>query len=148
MPASLEAYSATTLAEADHTARFVAGCYAGFPRFDTFVQYSMFYFAAASYAEMARRVSPDRATAGFLRAADPEFAAAMSTLSPAKSNGDEPGDYASAVARSVHAINIAGLCDPRKRNWYSADAADTIAAASKLAVAPEAMAAALSALGL
>ena len=31
------------------------------------------------------------------------------------------------MARSVHAINIAGLCDPRKRNWYSADAADTIA---------------------
>ena len=51
---SLDSYSATTLAEADHTARFVAGCYAGFPRFDDFVQYSMFYFAAASHAEMVK----------------------------------------------------------------------------------------------
>ena len=82
-PASLEVYSATTLAEADHTARFVAGCYAGFPRFDDFVQYSMFYFAAASYAEMARRVAPERAAAGFLRAGDPAFASAMCALSPA-----------------------------------------------------------------
>ena len=65
---SLQAYSDVTLAEADHTATFVAGCYAGFPRFDDFAHYSMFYFAAASYAEMARRVSPERAAAGFLRA--------------------------------------------------------------------------------
>ena len=63
-----------TLTDVDHTARFVAGCYAGFPRFDDFVQYSMFYFAAASYAEMARRVAPGHAGAGFLRAGDPVFA--------------------------------------------------------------------------
>src|SRR5690348_15420940 len=144
-PASLGAYGVTTLAEAEQTARFVAGCYAGFPRFDDFVQYSMFYFAAASYAEMARRVAPERAAAGFLRAADPEFAAAMSSLSPVKSNGDEPGDYASAVARAVDAVNIAGLCDARKRNWYGADAADAIAGARKLGVPPGDVAAALSA---
>jgi FADH2 O2-dependent halogenase len=143
---SLDAYSATTLAEADHTARFVAGCYAGFPRFDAFVQYSMFYFAAASYAEMARRVAPNRASAGFLRALDPVFAAAMSALSPART-AQAPGDCASAVARAVHEINIAGLCDARKQNWYGADAADAIAAAHKLGVPPRDVAAALAALG-
>jgi tetracycline 7-halogenase / FADH2 O2-dependent halogenase len=144
-PASLGDYSATTLAEADHTARFVAGCYAGFPHFDDFVQYSMFYFAAASYAEMARRVAPDRAAAGFLRAGDPAFASALCALTPASTR--EAGGLADAVRRAIEPVNIAGLCVEKKRNWYSAETADAIAGASKLGVAPATVAAALSALG-
>jgi FADH2 O2-dependent halogenase len=145
--APLEAYSATTLAEADHTATFVAGCYAGFPRFDAFVQYSMFYFAAASYAEMARRVSPERAAAGFLRAADPGFAAAVRALSPASDDPRRADHLAVRVRDAVAPVNIAGLCEPGKKNWYAADAADAIAGAGKLGVAPEQVAAALAALG-
>ena len=140
---SLDAYGVTTLAEADHTARFVAGCYAGFPRFDDFVQYSMFYFAAASYAEMARRVAPEHAAAGFLRAGDPVFASAMRSLSPSDS-----GALADRVREAVDSVNIAGLCDSRKRNWYAADGADTIAGAPKLGVAPARVAGVLASLGL
>ena len=125
-------------------ARFVAGCYAGFPRFDDFVQYSMFYFAAASYAEMARRVAPERATGGFLRASDSGFVSALRALSPAC---DVDG-RAARVRDAVDPVNIAGLCDGLKRNWYGVDAAETIAAASKLGVEPKAVAAALTALGL
>jgi len=145
-PASLDSYSATTLAEAEQTARFVAGCYAGFSRFDDFVQYSMFYFAAASYAEMARRVAPARA-AGFLRAADPVFAAALCELSPAVRRSESEA-LADRVRLAVDAVNVAGLCEPRKRNWYAADAADAIAGAPKLGVPPGEIAAALAALGL
>jgi FADH2 O2-dependent halogenase len=144
-PLSLEAYSDTTLAEADHTARFVAGCYAGFPRFDEFVQYSMFYFAAASHAEMARRVAPERAAAGFLRASDPGFAAAMSALSPACGLH---GQLAARVREAVEPVNIAGLCEDRKKNWYGVDAADAIAGAPKLGVAPAAVVSVLAGLGL
>jgi hypothetical protein len=36
------------------------------------------------------------------------------------------------VAAAVATINIAGLCDPSKRNWYDVDVAETIAAAAKL----------------
>ena len=146
-PASLETYSATTLAEADHTARFVAGCYAGFPRFDDFVQYSMFYFAAASFAEIARRVAPERAAAGFLRAGDAEFASALRSWSPAVSR-HEPGMLADGVRRAVEAVNIAGLCEAKKQNWYAADAADAVAGSAKLGVSPQTVAAALTALGL
>ena len=145
-PPSLEAYSAVTLAEADHTAAFVAGCYAGFPRFDDFVQYSMFYFAAASYAEMARRVAGERAAVGFLRAGDPLFASALRTTSPAALTRPA-GSLAAPVRAAVAPVNIAGLCEPGKRNWYGADAADAIAGAPKLGVAPEEVAAALAALG-
>ena len=141
-PASLGEYSDITLAEADHTARFIAGCYAGFPRFDAFVDYSMFYFAAASYAEMARRVSSEGAAAGFLRARDSAFASALREVSPAcrdyvgtQDHADEPGAGA-RIAAAVDPVNIAGLCRPEKRNWYRADAEDAIRAAHKLGVAP------------
>jgi FADH2 O2-dependent halogenase len=145
VPRSLASYGEVTLAEADHTARFVAGCYAGFPRFTRFVDYSMFYFAAASYAEMARRVAPARAAAGFLRAGDPVFAAAMRACSPAR---DATADLAAQVARAVGPINIAGLCAPEKRNWYGVDLADAIAGAAKLGVTPADVTAALAAAGL
>ena len=125
-------YGARTLAEADHTARFVAGCYAAFPRFDDFVAYAMFYFVAASFSEMAGRLgAPSR---GFLCQADPEFADALGALSPVVSRHD---DLARLVASCTERLNIAGLCDPAKRNWYAVDLEDTIRGASKLGVAPE-----------
>ena len=142
---SLDSYSATTLTEADHTARFVAGCYAGLPRFEDFVQYSMFYFATASYAEMARRVTPDRAAAGFLRASDPAFARAMQALSPALG---EPEHLAARVREAVDPVNIAGLCEPGKKNWYGVELKDAVAGAPKLGVSPATVAAALAASGL
>jgi FADH2 O2-dependent halogenase len=141
----LDTYSATTLAEADHTARFVAGCYAGFPRFDDFVQYSMFYFAAASYAEMARRVAPERAASGFLRAGDAVFASALHSLSPACGSCEQ---LAARVRDAVEAVNIAGLCEPGKKNWYGVDLEDAVAGAPKLGVSPATVAAALTASGL
>ncbi len=65
---TFDEYADVTLAEADHTARFIAGCYAAFPRFEQFAAYSMFYFAAASYSEMARRLGVHAADARFLGA--------------------------------------------------------------------------------
>jgi FADH2 O2-dependent halogenase len=114
----VDAYADVTLAEADHTARFVAGCYAAFPRFDRFTAYSMFYFAAASFSEMARRLDARTAPAGFLGVHDEAFRAAMMRLSPAQVSESE--GYAEAVARAVAPMNIAGLCDASKRNWYEA----------------------------
>src|SRR5687767_15006942 len=70
-------YSDVTLAEADHTARFIAGCYSAFPLFDTFTAYSMFYFAAASFSEMQRRLTPERASGGFLRTADAGYSSLL-----------------------------------------------------------------------
>jgi tetracycline 7-halogenase / FADH2 O2-dependent halogenase len=134
-------YSETTLAEADHTARFVAGCYAAFPRFDTFTAYSMFYFAAASFSEMQRRLSPERASGGFLRAADRGYASALRQLSPAICT---PGaDYFDRIAQAVAPINVAGLCNPERRNWYAVDLDDTIRAAHKFELTPEQVRAAL-----
>jgi FADH2 O2-dependent halogenase len=125
-----DATSDTTLAEADHTARFITGCYASFPRFDAFAAYSMFYFAAASFSEMQRRLVPDRAVGGFLRAADTGYASSLRELSPAVCS---PGaDYFDRIAQAVAPINVAGLCNPELHNWYPVDLDDTIRAAHKL----------------
>jgi FADH2 O2-dependent halogenase len=111
--ASWDEYSRVTLEEADHVADFIAGCYAAFPRFEEFTAYSMFYFAAASFGEMARRhgVSPEEAR--FLASHDPAFAAATRQLSPARTTCT-----LRSVADAIEPLNIAGLCDPSRRNWY------------------------------
>jgi tetracycline 7-halogenase / FADH2 O2-dependent halogenase len=127
-------YSETTLAEADHTARFIAGCYAAFPRFDAFTAYSMFYFAAASFSEMQRRLTPERASAGFLRAADEGYVSAMCELSPAENHA--AADFFARVAGATAPINVAGLCNPALRNWYPVDLEDTVRAAHKFGLTP------------
>ena len=131
------AYSATTLREADHTARFVAGCYAAFPRFDVFAAYSMFYFVAASFSEMARRLTPAQPGRGFLFAADPDMAPAIARMSPAAQMPTNVASYAREIAAVCDGFNIAGLCDPTKRNSYGVDLEDTVRGAAKLGLSPE-----------
>jgi FADH2 O2-dependent halogenase len=132
---ALYAAAEVTLTEADHTARFIAGCYAAFPRFDAFTAYSMFYFAAASFSEMQRRLVPQRASGGFLCAADATFASSLRELSPAV---HQPGaDYFDRVARATETINVAGLCSRARQNWYPVDLEDTIRDAAKLGLTPE-----------
>jgi FADH2 O2-dependent halogenase len=131
--APLEEYSRATLGEVDHTAAFVAGCYGGFPRFDAFAAYSMIYFVAASYSEMARRVGSPARPRRFLCADHPLLGPAALELQPAAS-GD---GYAAAIAAACEPLNIAGLCEPGKRNWYGIDLEDSVRGAAKLGVAPE-----------
>ena len=71
-----------------------------FPRFDAFAAYSMFYFAAASFAEASRRLTPDGAGIGFLGAAHRDFAAALARLSPAaRARGASPAAWRGRSAR-------------------------------------------------
>jgi len=128
-------YTEVTLAEVDHTARFVAGCYAAFPRFEQFAAYSMFYFAAASFAEMARRLRVHSTESRFLASDRADVADALIRLSPQSCGLD--ARYASDVGRAIEPINIAGLCDARKRNWYPVDLQDTVRGAGKLGVTEE-----------
>ncbi len=130
----LDDYAAATEAEADHTARFVGGCYAAFPRFGAFTAYAMFYFAAASFGEMARRLDAPARPRRFLCADHPEFAAATIRLAPPRR--DEAASYAREVTAAVDCLNIAGLSDPSKRNWYGVDLDDVVRGAAKLGLAP------------
>jgi hypothetical protein len=48
----------------------------------------------------------------------------MERLSPMRSH-PHPG-YPSDVARAIEPMNIAGLCDAVKRNWYGVDLQDAV----------------------
>ena len=131
-------YAQLTLADVDHAAAFVGGCYAAFPHFDQFTAYSMVYFAAASYSEMARRVDAPSRPRRFLCADHPTFGAATRELAPDKwgrrSFKEDSPAYDQAIREAVEPLNIAGLSDASKANWYGVDLQDTIRGAAKLGV--------------
>ena len=132
-PVGATAYAEAILAEADHTARFIAGCYTTFPRFEDFTAWSMCYFAAASFSEMSRRLHGDSWSRGFLFAGDDRFANAMRRLAPSPSGARLD---AACIASVIEPFNVAGLADAHKRNWYGIDVEETVAAAERLAATP------------
>ena len=136
----LDDYGETLLAEADHTAHFIGSCYASFRQFERFTAYSMFYFAAASYSEMARRFDRGRLVARFLAADRSDFAPAMRELGERvrqDCDADDPSAFAARVAGAIHCLNIAGLCVPAKKNWYGVELDDVVAGAPKLGLTSE-----------
>jgi tetracycline 7-halogenase / FADH2 O2-dependent halogenase len=154
LPGRLREYGDLTLADADWTAEFVGGCFAGMPHFQLFVEYSMYYFAAASFSEIARRVERRELASRFLCQNRAGFAAGLRSGSDwlrrraAEARSPEPGDVvrlAGEVAAAVRGSNIAGLCDPAKRNWYGIDWNDLVENARYLDYTPDAMRALLAA---
>ncbi len=146
----LAAYGEITLAEVDATADFIGGCYAGMRRFPLFSALSMFYFAAASYSEIARRLGKTDRAKRYLLTDHPTFGKAMracadwvGTQGNAASE-EEIAAFAQRVAEGIQCLNIAGLCDPEKRNWYGVNLNDLIINAEKLGISPDAMKAVLT----
>lgn len=127
-------YSVVTLTEADHTAQFIAACYAAFLHFENFAAYSMFYFAAASFSEMARRLESPELVRRFLAMDRQPFSAAMRDLGQSlrQSSKTSAANFATRVKKSIEPLNIAGLCDPKKQNWYGVDLTDVLEGAGKL----------------
>ncbi|MGH9767858.1 MAG: sigma 54-interacting transcriptional regulator [Blastocatellia bacterium] len=137
----LREYSRMTLMEADHTADFIAGCYAAFPQFELFTSLSMVYFAAAGYCEMARRLGRNHLAQRFLAIDHSDFANATTRLSQILRHNDgfDSIRFAAQVKQKIDCLNVAGLCDRRKRNWYDVDLEDVIGCADKLKISSEEM---------
>ncbi|MDX1932598.1 MAG: tryptophan 7-halogenase [Capsulimonadales bacterium] len=146
----LTEYGATTLAEVDATADFIGGCYAAMHRFPLFAAYSRFYFAAASFSEMTRRLGKRVPVGRFLASDHPTFGAALREGSRWLRQHGRTADESERAAfdrwvnQSVDVLNIAGLCAPGKRNWYGVDLADVVTGAHKLGFTPEEMRAVLA----
>lgn len=124
-------YSEATQIELDATAHLVAACYRHFNRFADFAALSMLYFAAASYAELARRLDRPGLAARFLLQDQEPFRALFQRHCAAE------GVDAAALARDLTPFNVAGLCDPCKRNWYGVDPEDVVRGAERLHARPE-----------
>ena len=140
----LESYAAQTFQEADAVADFIGACHASLPRFPVFAALSMFYFAAASYSEMARRLDRPHLSGGFLAATHPQFGpdlrhAASWARELAQCPGADTAAFEKFVSEAISCLNVAGLCDAKKQNWYRVDLADVVAGAGKLGMTPAEM---------
>jgi FADH2 O2-dependent halogenase len=116
-------YGALALEEADRAARLVAALYAAFSDFPLFVELSKLYFAAAHFTETARRAGRPDLAGTFLCGSHAQFGPAFdaccrAALEPLDSAGRERllGD----VARAVALVDLAGLLDASRRNWFPA----------------------------
>ncbi len=104
----------------------IHGCYTGFARFELMSAFSMLYFAAATFSEHRRRTVRNGSGHAFLNADNPGFTEAVTTAyttvqslaRKAQLGPREASDYHRKVAGLIAPYNVAGLCNPARRNMY------------------------------
>jgi FADH2 O2-dependent halogenase len=98
----------------------------GFARFELMTAFSMLYFTAATFSEHRRRTGHNGSCPAFLNADNPGFTEAVTTAyaavralaGKAQLGRREASDYHREVAGLIAPYNVAGLCDPARRNMY------------------------------
>lgn len=131
----LNTYAVQTNSELVDTARLIANLYATMDRFPLFVSLSMLYFAAASYSEAARRLAKPHLASSFLLGDHQHFhTSAQRCFERARQafTENEIHNVAHEVLQAIEPVNIAGLGNAARRNWYPVDANDLLNAACKL----------------
>jgi FADH2 O2-dependent halogenase len=131
----LQSYASQTDNELRAAADLIAALYATMDRFPVFASLSMLYFAAASFSESARRLGKVSLARSFLLHDDPHFGTAIRRCYQRAKNActqPEIDELAKEIAQAIEPINIAGLGNPQRRNWYPVDANDLFNSAAKL----------------
>jgi len=132
---ALRAYSRATQAELDATEQLVAALYASMADPPLFKRLTLLYFAAASYAESARRLGRPELAPGFLLHAHTRFGpelqgcAASARRTP---TGRARDALLARIERAIEPFDVAGLLEPGRRDWYPVLADDLVKNASKL----------------
>ena len=129
-----------TLFEADAAGLLVAALYATFSDFPVFAALARLYFAAASYSEAARRLGRAELAGSFLCADRPDFGPAFrdccrQAVLAGPAERRDPAWQESLIRRAnvaIRPIDVAGLSDPTRRNWFPVDARDLVRGAAKL----------------
>ncbi len=134
LDAALERDGTRTLEEADTAARLVAALYARFDDFPVFAALTHLYFAAASYAEAARRLDRPAMAGAFLSGDHPSFGEALrACCASALDESFEPRDALLArIRRAIEPLDVIGLSDSSRRNWYPVLVEDLVASRHKL----------------
>lgn len=135
---ALREHGARTLFEADTAALLISALYARFHDFPVFAALTLLYFAAASYAEAGRRLGRRELSGSFLSGDHPAFGPALRRCCRMALDGgpDVREDLLSGIRRAIEPLDVIGLSDASRRNWYPVEAADLVAAAPKLEATP------------
>ncbi|WP_394796733.1 NAD(P)/FAD-dependent oxidoreductase [Armatimonas sp.] len=121
-PELLAYYEAQTFAELDWVAEFIGANYASFADFPRFVDTTMFYFAAASFSELARRTGRSDLAKGYLLTKNVAFRANFHAWQQNKLS----------LTDAIAPWNAVGLADKSKNNLYGVDLEDVAKSAAKL----------------
>jgi FADH2 O2-dependent halogenase len=140
--AGLTDYAHQTSVEIDITTAMVGALYRSMDGPTLFNALTLLYFAAASYAESARRLGRAGLVPGFLLHGKPGFGEDLRRclgLARPGLDAELRVKLLTEIPRVIEPINVAGLGNPARRNWYPARAADLLAGAHKLNSSPEAV---------
>jgi tetracycline 7-halogenase / FADH2 O2-dependent halogenase len=143
-------YARQTATEFDTTAALVGALYRSMDDAPLFNALTQLYFATASYAESARRLGQAELAPGFLLHNKPGFGEQLQhCLATAlrSVNRQARAELLATIPLLIEPINVAGLADPARRNWYPARAEDLLSAAGKLAATSTEIHAMLAACG-
>lgn len=131
----LRQYSATTDAELLATARLIGALYANMANFPVFAALTLLYFAAASYSETVRRLGRPEQAPSFLLHAHPVFGPECTRvlqLARSERGISDPEYVIGQILRVIEPIDVAGLGNRERRNWFPVDAEDLLRAAHKV----------------
>ncbi|MEO6816343.1 MAG: tryptophan 7-halogenase [Edaphobacter sp.] len=132
---NLQGYEDQTNGEILAASRLLSGLYANMNCFPVFTALSLLYFAAASFSETAMRLNKDHLATSFLLHDHPFFGSACSKLlerSHHLSTKQQASRFMEDVLHTIEPIDVAGLCNRQRRNWYPVDAEDLIRSAPKV----------------
>jgi FADH2 O2-dependent halogenase len=133
--ASLQTYADQTKNELLAAGRLIACLYKSMGNFPLFVSLSLVYFAAVSYSETVRRLGKPHLANSFLLHGHPIFGPQCRSLLDRILQARGPLDaneLTGAILRMIEPINVAGLGDPDRHNWYPVKAEDLLRSASKV----------------
>jgi FADH2 O2-dependent halogenase len=139
-PERVAAHGAKTLFEADTAAALISALYASLEDPELFAGLSLLYFAAATYAEAARRLGRPERSGSFLSGDHPGYGPALARISTRAVRLGAAKDRPEAqrrgilaeIARAIEPFDVAGLSDPARRGFYPVVAEDLLANSGKL----------------
>jgi FADH2 O2-dependent halogenase len=138
LDSGLNRYGRQTFEELDIAGQLVAALYSSMNNPRLFTAVSLLYFAAASFTETAKRLGRhDLAGEAFLLCEDPKFGPSFRhCLERVLSNRKTPDDeeVIDQIYSVIEPVDIAGLADRVRRNWYDVRADDLLNASHKLGV--------------
>ena len=96
-----------------------------------FTALSLLYFAAASFTETARRLGRPHLAGAFLLSDHPWFGPRARACCERALESPDP-ELIEEIHRVIEPVDVAGLGDRRRRNWFPVKAEDLLGAADKL----------------
>jgi FADH2 O2-dependent halogenase len=132
---SLHRYEDQTSGEILAASRLLSSLYANMNCFPVFTALSLLYFAAASFSETAMRLKKSHLATSFLLHDHPTFGPACSNLlerSHHLSTKQKADRFIEDILQAIEPIDVAGLCNRQRRNWYPVDAEDLIKSSHKV----------------